>query len=288
MADLAGRTAIVTGATSGIGEETALGLAKLGARVVIVGRNPERGARALARVRDESQNREVELRLADLASLAEIRRLAAELLEACPRIHLLVNNAGVVNLQRTTTVDGFEATFAVNHLAYFALTNLLLERILASAPARIVNVASDAHRFGEIDLDDLQSERGYRALRVYGRSKFANILFTCELARRLEGSGVTANCVHPGAVATRLGKNNGGLGRAVTALLAPFILSPARGAATTLYAASSPALEGVSGRYLARQREARPRPATQDPELAGRLWRASAALTGIGAGAGGP
>ena len=282
MTALAGQTCVVTGASSGIGEETALALARQGARVVLVARSRERGARAQERIRAETGNDRVELALADLGSLAEIRRLAQELLAACPQIHVLVNNAGVVNLERRLTVDGFEETFAVNHLAYYALTHLLLDRLLASAPARIVNVASDAHKFGSLDPDDLHSERGYRAMRVYGRSKSANILFTVELARRLQGTGVTVNAVHPGPVASRLGKNNGLLGRAVTSLLAPFFLSPERGARTSVHVATAPELAGVSGRYFAKCREARPTAAAQDPGLAKRLWDESARLTGIG------
>jgi len=283
MADLTDRTCLVTGATSGIGEETALGLARRGARVLIVGRSRERGERSLARIRAESGNDAVELLLADLASLSEIRRLAREVLEACPQLHVLVNNAALVTLRRTTSVDGFEMMFAVNHLAYFALTNLLLERLVASAPARIVNVASNAHRFGRIDLDDLQSERRFGAMHSYGRTKFANILFTTELARRLEGTGVTANCLHPGGVATRLGRDNGLLGQVATRLLKPFLLTPARGAATSLQLASAPELEAVSGRYFAKQRQAQPSPGAQDPALARRLWQLSAELTGVGA-----
>ena len=196
-----------------------------------------------------------------------------------------MNNAGVVNLRRSTTVDGIETVFAVNHLAYFLLTHLLLERLRGSAPARIVNVASDAHRFGTIDLDDLGHARRYRAMRVYGSSKLANILFTYELARRLEGTRVTANCLHPGAVATRLGQNNGRLATALTKLLRPFFRTPEQGAATAIYLASSPAVEGVSGRYFVDCKEARSSRASYDTDLALRLWHASARLTGIEQGA---
>jgi NAD(P)-dependent dehydrogenase (short-subunit alcohol dehydrogenase family) len=279
--DLAGRSCLVTGATSGIGEQTALGLARAGARVLVVGRSRERGAAAVARIRAQSANPQVELLLADLSSLAELRRLAGQVLASCPALHVLVNNAGLVNLRRETTVDGFEAMFATNHLAYFLLTLLLLPRLRESAPARIVNVASEAHRFGALDLDDLQSERRFGAMRSYGRTKSANILFTRELARRLEGSGVTANCVHPGAVATRLGKNNGWLGRAVTALLSPFFLTPAQGARCSLFAATAPQLAATSGRYFVKEREVEPAPAARDPELARRLWERSAALCGL-------
>ncbi len=281
MASLAGRTCLVTGATSGIGLETAFGLVRLGARVLLVGRSRERGNEALQRVRAEDGPGTAELLLADLASLDEVRRLADAVLEAAPALHLLVNNAGVVNLRRTTTRDGFETMFAVNHLAHFLLTLRLLDRLRESAPSRIVHVASDAHRFGVLDIDDLQSERRYGAMKSYGRSKFANILFSDELARRLEGSGVTSNSLHPGAVATRLGKNNGWLGELATGLLRPFFLTPEQGARTTLHVATEPTLEKTSGRYFARQKEARPSAATRNPELGRQLWERSAALCGL-------
>jgi len=182
-------------------------------------------------------------------------------------------------LHRTVTADGLETTFAVNHLAYFLLTTLLLDRLRASAPARIVNVSSDAHKFAPIDFDDLQNERRYGVMRVYGQSKLANILFTVELARRLAGSGVTANSLHPGAVATGLGKNNGGWARGLITLLKPFFKTPDGGAATSLYLATSPAVDGVSGKYFVRCREKQPSRAAQDLHAAQRLWSASEALT---------
>ena len=281
MASLAGRTCLVTGATSGIGLETAIGLVRLGGRVLVVGRSKARGEAALQRIRAETGSDSAELLLADLSSLAEVRRLADAVLAAAPALHVLVNNAGVVNLRRSTTADGFETMFAVNHLAHFLLTLLLLDRLRESAPARIVHVASDAHRFGVLDLDDLQSERRYGAMRSYGRSKFANILFSDELARRLEGSGVTSNSLHPGAVATRLGQNNGWLGHLATGLLRPFFLTAEQGARTTLYVATEPGLEGVTGRYFAKQREATPSAAARDPALARQLWDRSLALCGL-------
>lgn len=282
------RVCLVTGATSGIGQETALGLAREGARVLIVGRDPARGAAARNEIARRSGNDRIELLLADLGSLREVRRLADEVRARCPALHVLVNNAGVVNLKRQQSADGFEATFAVNHLAYFALTLQLLDLLRASAPARIVNVASDAHRFGQIDWNDLQSEKRYRgvpvvaAMRVYGTSKLQNILFTRELARRIEGSGVTANCLHPGAVSTRLGVNNGSGSRIVTTMLRPFMLSPADGARTSIHLASSPDLAGRSGLYFARSREARCSRAARDVDAARRLWQISSELTGLG------
>jgi NAD(P)-dependent dehydrogenase (short-subunit alcohol dehydrogenase family) len=286
-ATLSGRTCLVTGATSGIGLETALGLARRGARVLCVGRNEAKGENAVADIVRRSGNDAVELLLADLSSQAQIRALAAEVESRAPALHLLVNNAGLVNLRREITSDGLEATFAVNHLAYFLLTRLLLERLVASAPARIVNVASDAQRFGSLDFDDLQSERRYQgfamaaAMRVYGTSKLANILFTTELARRLEGSGVTANCVHPGAVATGLGTNNGRFGQSLMRVVGLFMRTPEQGAATSLYAATSPELEGVSGRYYANEREAEPVAAARDTDDARRLWAESSCLVGL-------
>jgi NAD(P)-dependent dehydrogenase (short-subunit alcohol dehydrogenase family) len=281
MSTLAGRTCLVTGATSGIGTETALGLARAGARVLILGRDPARGERVRASLVERSGNPEVELLLADLASLAELRRLAAEIAARTRELHVLVNNAGVVNLSRTTTVDGFETTFAVNHLAGFLLTRLLLPLLERSAPARIVNVASDAHRFGPIDLDDLQSERRYRSMRVYGASKTANLLFTLELARRLEGGAVTVNALHPGAVATRLGHNNGWIGRVATGLLRPFFLTPQQGAETSLHVATAPELARVSGRYFVKKREREPAAHARDPVAAERLWQESERMVGL-------
>ena len=283
---LEGRTCLVTGATSGIGQETALGLAREGARVLIVGRDPARGEAARRDVAERSGNSQVELLLADLASLREVAKLADEVHARCGALHVLVNNAGVVNNRRTLTVDGFESTFAVNHLGYFALTLPLLGLLRASGGARIVNVASDAHKFGGIDWDDLQSERRYQGLplvsgmRVYGTSKLMNILFTRELARRLGGAGVSANCVHPGAVATRLGANESA-GRVISRLIRPFMLTPAQGADTSIYLATSPEVAPLSGRYFARRRELTPSRAAQDDAAARRLWELSLSLSGL-------
>jgi NAD(P)-dependent dehydrogenase (short-subunit alcohol dehydrogenase family) len=217
-----------------------------------------------------------------LASQREVRALAAELLARYPAIHVLVNNAGVVNLRHATTVDGIETVFAVNHLAYFLLTALLLDRLKASGPARVVNVASEAHRFARtIDFDDLGHERRYRGMRVYGHSKLANILFTYELARRLAGTSVSANCVHPGGVATGLGRNNGRIAVVLTALLRPLLRTPEQGAATSIWVATSPAVDGLTGRYFKNCREARSSVVTYDVALARRLWDVSARMTGV-------
>jgi NAD(P)-dependent dehydrogenase (short-subunit alcohol dehydrogenase family) len=284
---LEGRTCLVTGATSGIGLETAVGLAERGAHVVIAGRDARRAEVARADITRRSGNRNVDLLIADLSSQAEIRKLADAFLSGYPALHVLVNNAGAVFNRRELTVDGIEATFAVNHLAYFLLTRLLEGRLRDSAPARIVNVASDAHRFGSIDWDDLQSERRYQGLpvvsglRVYGTSKLANILFTSELARRLAGSGVTANSVHPGMVATGLGKNNGALGEIAALLARPFARTPAQGAATSIHLASAPELSDVSGHYFANRRKRAPSAAARDAAAAQRLWEVSARLAGV-------
>jgi NAD(P)-dependent dehydrogenase (short-subunit alcohol dehydrogenase family) len=272
---------MITGASSGIGRATALALAQMGASLVLVCRSRERGQETVAEIAAKTGNGDVTLLLGDLSSQAEVRNVAREFLATNRLLHVLINNAGVVNLHRTLTADGIETTFAVNHLAYFLLTNLLLERLQRSAPARIVNVASDAHKFGPLDLDDLGNERRYRAMRVYGQSKSANILFTNELARRIEGSGVTANSLHPGAVATGLGKNNGGWTRPLIAFLGLFFRTPDDGAATSVYLASSSEVEGLSGKYFANRREQRPARAAQDPESARRLWEISAQMVGL-------
>jgi NAD(P)-dependent dehydrogenase (short-subunit alcohol dehydrogenase family) len=223
----------------------------------------------------------VEIFLADLSVQAEIRRVAEALRARYERIDLLINNAGLVNLHRTVTADGLETVFAVNHLAYFLLTRLLLDRLIASAPARIVNVASDAHRWSDFDLTDLQHERHYRAMPAYGASKLGNLLFTRELARRLNGTGVTVNSLHPGSVATRLGQNNGRFARLIIAALKPFFRSPERGAETVLHLALSPEVEGVSGKYFYNCRPRQPARAAEDDAAAARLWELSSKLTGL-------
>jgi len=279
-----GRVCVVTGASSGIGRATARELARMGATLALVCRDPRRGEEAAADLRAGTGNEAVTVVLADLASQQAIRRLAEELLARWPAIHVLVNNAGVINLRRSTTVDGIETVFAVNHLAYFLLTNLLLDRLRHSGHARIVSVASEAHRFVRtVAFDDLGHARRYRAMRVYGHSKLANILFTYELARRLAGTDVTVNCAHPGAVGTGLGQNNGRVATLLTRLLRPFFRTPERGAATSVWLASSPAVDGVTGRYFIDCREARSSRASYDPELAQRLWEVSARLTGVDA-----
>jgi NAD(P)-dependent dehydrogenase (short-subunit alcohol dehydrogenase family) len=276
-----GKTCVITGATSGIGLETAKRLGALGARLVLVGRNRNKGEAAIARLRTEVPGVSVEMHYADLSVPSAIRGLADALLDTAARIDVLVNNAGAIFARREITPDGLERTFALNHMGYFRLTALLRERLIASAPARVVNVASDAHRGSRLDFEDLQCTRHYTGLMTYKRSKLANILFTRELARRLEGTGVTANCLHPGFVATGFGDNNRGfwrLGMAISKLVAAIPVQ--RGAETPVYLASSPDLEGISGKYFSNCRERQPDAPAQDDEAAAQLWRESERLIG--------
>jgi len=273
---LAGKVVVVTGATGGIGLETARGLAKLGARVAVVARDRARGEAALRAVEEAGPGARPLLLVADLASLAEVRRLAAELQATLPRLDVLVNNAGAIHQRRKASPDGLELTFAVNHLAPYLLTRLLLPKLRESAPARVVTVASEAHRMGAIDWQDLQSERGY------GTSKLMNILFAAALARRLAGTGVTSNSLHPGVVATGFGKNDPGSFRFLVRLARPFLLSPERGARTSVHVAAAPELVSVSGRYFKDRREATPSAAARDEASQERLWEISAGLAGLG------
>src|SRR5215217_4507357 len=275
------KVCLITGATSGIGKATAMGLATLEASVVMVGRDRGRGEAAMAEIKEKSANASVDLMLADLSSQEEIHRLADNFKEAYPRLDVLINNAGVIRSKRITTEDGLETTFAVNHLAYFLLTKLLLDMLKASAPSRIVNVASGEQRNGTIDFDDLQGEKGYKGPKAYSQSKLATVLFTYELARRLEGSGVSANCLHPGVVGTNLGSGvTGALGFTVRTLR-PLMKSPEKGAETSIYLASSPEVEGSSGGYFVKKAEARSSEASHDQRIARRLWEVSADLTNL-------
>jgi retinol dehydrogenase-14 len=277
---MAGRTVLVTGASSGIGRATALGLATMGAHVAITGRDRLRTEDA-AREISAAGGMKVEVFVADLSSQAQVRRLASEVLAGLPRIDVLVNNAGGYWDTRHVTVDGLERTFAVNHLAPFLLTNLLRDR-LEWGPARVVTVASNAHTTGRIDFDDLQGERSYSGGRAYSQSKLANVLFTYELARRLRGSAVTANALHPGVVRTSFGAEDPArIQRLLIPLLRPVMKSSARGAATSIHLASAPELEQVSGRYFANRRPTKSSPRSHDQAVAARLWEASADLVGL-------
>jgi len=280
---LKGKICLVTGATSGIGEVTAQALAQFGARVIIVGRSEARGRATLNRIQATLPGAEVDFLRADLASQAEIHQLAQQFKLRYPRLDVLVNNAGALIMRRRQTVDGIELTFALNHLNYFLLTNLLLDALKAGAPARIVNVSSSAHwRARRMDFKNLQqSGLWFDGWLAYGQSKLANLLFTYELARRLEGTGVTANAVHPGLVATRFGYNNGLFAGVVLSLLHAVALTPEQGAQTLIYLAASPEVEGISGKYFVEKKVARSSAASHDLNAAQRLWEVSAAMTGL-------
>ena len=277
---MGGKVVLITGGTSGIGKAAATALAAMGAKVVVTGRNVEKGQRAVEDIKHESGREDVSLMVADLTVQAEVRRLAGEFEERHERLDVLVNNAGVVQSKRTETSDGIETTLAVNHLAPFLLTNLLLDLLKRSAPSRIITVASEAERWGKMDLDDLQSRRKYRGFPVYGMTKLANIMFTFELAMRLEGTGVTANCIHPGAVNTNFGTNSSGLGTLLFRAFKPFMRSPEQGADTVIYLASSPDVEGMSGKYLSDRKLTTASDQAYDEALRKRLWEISEELTG--------
>ncbi|WP_218916426.1 SDR family oxidoreductase [Calidithermus chliarophilus] len=276
------KTVLVTGATSGIGKQTALELARMGATVVLVARDRARGRAALEEIGAKTGNENLELLVADLSAQADVRRLAAEFKRRHDRLHVLVNNAGGIFTARRTTADGLEYTFAFNHLAYFLLTNLLLDVLKASAPARVVNVSSGAQGMAKLDFDDLQGEKRYNPQAAYNRSKLANVLFTYALARRLEGTGVSANVLHPGVVRTNFGRvDTPWLWRVMFPLIDPFMRSPEKGAETPVYLASSPEVEGVSGKYFADRKAVRSNPLSYDEAVQERLWRVSEELTGL-------
>jgi len=275
---MTGKTCLVTGANSGIGKVTARRLAEMGGRVVMVCRSRERGQRSLDEIRRSNGDARLELLCCDLSSQKAIRNLAMEFIERYDRLHVLVNNAGLMMRRRALTEDGLESTFAVNHLAYFLLTNLLLDVIKISAPARIVNVASIAHMTGTINFDDLQCEKSYSGMVAYRQSKLANILFTYELARRLERTRVTVNCLHPGVIATNIARD---MPKVVDLALRAFFSSPEKGADTTVYLASSPEVEGVTGKYFDDLEETRSNEESYNKDVARRLWEVSARLAGL-------
>ena len=288
---MSGRTVIITGGNSGIGKATAVALAAAGARVVITARNEARGTAAVADIAAASGSDDVELSIFDLGDLSSVRVGAADLLERCPTIDVLCNNAGLILSERSVSADGYEATFAINHLGPFLLTELLLDRLQASAPSRIVNVASMAHTYARrgMEFDDLMAEKSYKAMKVYGRTKLANILFTTELARRLAGTGVTANSLHPGTVATgyaRDGDTTGVMawGVKVYAHL-PISLTPEQGARTSVYLCSSPEVDGVTGAYFAKCRAKTPSAHARDEAAAAQLWAVSEELVARAAAA---
>jgi NAD(P)-dependent dehydrogenase (short-subunit alcohol dehydrogenase family) len=280
---MTGQTCLVTGANSGIGKETALGLAKMGARVVLVCRNQEKGERALADIRREAASSPLELLVADMSSFRSVRALAAQIARRHPRLDVLINNAGAAVRYRTLSADGIEMTVAGNHLGAALLTMLLLDLLKASAPSRIVNVSSEAHRSARLDLNDLQYERRkYNALAAYGQSKLLMNAFTFELARRLEGSRVTANCLHPGVVATNIVPANAPLAvKIIFSVMKPFLLSPAKGAAVSLYLASSPDVANVSGKYFVKSKAVDANPVSRDPQVMAAVWQWTEKMIGV-------
>ncbi len=282
LQDMQGKVCMVTGATSGHGRAVARALARRGAELVLVGRNPEKCRAVQAEIGGENGGKAPDVLLCDLSSQSEIRRAAAEFLGSGRPLHLLVNNAGLVNQHREESVDGIEMVFSVNYLAYYQLTLLLLDRLKQSAPARIVNVSSDTHRIVSLDLEDLELRRNYAFMRAYGRSKLAIVYFTLELARRREGSGVTVNAVDPGPVDSGMGLNNPGLAAEILKrVMKLFFAAPAKAARTALMLATSEEVAGVSGRYFKFGTEREPRISRQDPELGAKLWAKSAQMTGI-------
>ncbi len=277
--DMKGKVCVVTGGNSGIGFVTARELARMGAEVSLVCRSRERGETAVAKIKAATGN-EVGLFVADLGLMDDVRRVADEITARHPKIHVLVNNAGVLHRHRVENTEGREVTWAINHLGPFLLTNLLLDAIKAAAPARIVTVASTAHRRGQINFEDLESRKSFGMWPVYGQSKLANILFTRELAKRLEGTGVTANTLHPGVIATQLF-----ITLPMMKVLHPvtrlFFLTPEQGAQTSIYLASSPQVDGVTGKYFAKSTPAPTSAAARDMDVAARLWRVSEQMTGL-------
>lgn len=275
------KTILITGATDGIGKETARQLARLGAHILITGRNPQKVESTVLELRQSTGNPQIEGFIADLSSQEQIRNLARAIYERVPALHGLINNAGAIFIQRQTSVDGIEMTFALNHLGYFMLTLLLIDLLKNNAPSRIINVSSAAHRGARLDFNDLQNERAYQGWRVYSQSKLANLLFTYELARRLEGSGMTVNALHPGFVATRFGRSNGGLFDPLFRLFQFAAIPPEEGARTSVYLAASSEVEGVSSKYFEKCKAVPSSPESYEVSSAQRLWEVSLQMTGI-------
>jgi NAD(P)-dependent dehydrogenase (short-subunit alcohol dehydrogenase family) len=280
--NMKGKICLVTGATSGVGEATAVGLARMGARVILVGRSPEKCARVVKRIEQETGSREADCLLADLSSISQVKALGEQVKAQYERLDVLINNAGGFFMRRELTEDGLEHTFALNHLSYFTLTLSLLDLLKSSAPARIINVASNSHHGQKLDFSNLQGEKKYVGFRAYGRSKLANLLFTYELARRLEGSGVTANVLHPGFVATNIfGAPMGIFKPLADWIIRRIALTPEQGAETGLYLAAAPEAANYNGEYFVRSQPARSSPASYDQEAARLLWEHSLKMTGL-------
>jgi NAD(P)-dependent dehydrogenase (short-subunit alcohol dehydrogenase family) len=276
-----GKICMITGATSGIGYVTAREIARQGATLVIVGRSEEKCVDAVNTIKQQTGNNAVEWMLADLSVQQDIRRLADLFTTRYQRLDVLVNNAGAIFMQRQESADGIEMTFALNHLNYMLLTNLLLDTLKDSAPARIVNVSSDAHRAATMNFDDPQLKQGYSGWKAYNQSKLANLLFTYELARRLEGTGITVNALHPGFVASSFGMNNGWMAQLFRPLVKLMGKSPEQGARTSIYLATSPEVAGISGKYFSEQQEVESSQASYDTEAQQRLWELSEEMAGL-------
>jgi NAD(P)-dependent dehydrogenase (short-subunit alcohol dehydrogenase family) len=276
-----GKIVLITGATSGIGKETALGLAKMGATVVLVGRSREKLDRVAGDIASATGNRTIDTMICDLTSMENVRKLASEFKQKYKRLDVLINNAGEIVNERRTTVDGFEYTLALDHLSHFLLTMLLLDLIKASAPARIMNISSSAHMIGRINFEDLMGEKKYNPMKAYGQAKLANLLFTRELARRLAGTAVTVNAVHPGAVRTNFGKGMKGRWRILLWLGSPFLIDAEKGAETSIFVASSPEVADTTGKYFVKKKEKESSRRSYDQAVARRLWEVSSRLTGV-------
>lgn len=273
---------VITGANAGMGKATSIELAKTGATVIMLCRDKARGEEALQEVQRASGNKSVKMMLCDLGSQESIRAFCAEFKKKYDRLNVLVNNAGVILPGRHETIDGYELQFSVNHLGHFLLTNLLIELIIASAPARIINVSSGAHKIGNIHVDDINLRKNYRLWRAYGQSKLANILFTYALSDRLKGTGVTVNCLHPGAVATNMGVNRStGFGTFITRVLKPFFQTAREGAETTIYLATADDVAEETGKYFYRKKTIQSSKRSYDKKLAERLWTLSEEMTGL-------
>lgn len=281
MAHMTGKRVLVTGATAGIGKETARALAKQGAEVIITGRDEAKTQAVVAELKASTGNQQIDFLIGDLATLAGTRKVATDFLAKYPSLNVLVNNAGTIVMSRELTADGFERTFATNHLSYFLLTNLLIPALERGAPARVVSVASAAHQGAVLDFDDLQAEKGYAAFKVYGRSKLANILFTRELARRVKDKRITANCLHPGVVGSSFLAGKAGMWGAIGRFANLFMISPEKGAQTSIYLATSNEVDGVSGDYFDKCRKASTSKAAQDDAVAAKLWAVSEKLVGL-------
>jgi len=277
--EMTGKIILITGATSGIGRETAFGLADMGAKVVIMARNAEKAAATIDQIEERTGNAETGFIKCDLASLDSVRNAADVFRSGYKRLDVLIDNAGGVLGKRMVTVDGFEQTFQVNHLSHFLLTNLLLDVLKRSAPSRIVVVGSQAHSGAHLDFEDLMLERGYSSFKAYGRSKLANLLFCFELSRRLEGTGVTANCLHPGVVRTNFGHDLNGATKLFMPVGHLFMISPRKGASTSIYLATDPEIANVSGKYFAKKKVRASSPESTDQNVAKRLWEVSMKLT---------